>query len=107
MVFQRPVCEKGLALPSSLPMVTGGLVSSKPSLPSAFTARAAHCTLEPGWKYTESKLIILDEVKKVSKSTSLMGLVTPSGPAGALISQRYRVKVSLMFSLAQMDPVLS
>lgn len=55
----------------------------------------------------ESKVIILDDVKKVSKSTSLIGLVTPSGPAGALSSHRYRVKVSLMFSLAQIEPVLS
>ena len=55
----------------------------------------------------ESKVIILDEVKKVSKSTSLMGLVTPSGLAGALISHRYRVKVSFMFSLAQIEPVFS
>lgn len=107
MVFQRSSSENGSTLPSSLPMVTIGLISSRPSLPLAFTARAAHCTLEPGWKYMESKVIILDDVKKVSKSTSLMGLVTPSGPAGALISHRYRVKVSLMFSLAQIEPVLS
>lgn len=49
----------------------------------------------------------LDEVKKVSKSTSLIGLVTPSGPVGALMSQRYRVNVLLIFSLMQMEPVLS
>lgn len=55
----------------------------------------------------ESNVIILDDVKKVSKSTSLMGLVTPSGPAGALVSHLYRVKVSLMFSLSQIEPVLS
>lgn len=46
-------------------------------------------------------------VKKVLVSTSLMGLVTPSGPVGALINQRYWVKVSLMFSAEQMEPVLS
>lgn len=52
-------------------------------------------------------MIILDEVKKVSKSTSFMGLVTPSGPVGALTSHRYCVRVLLMFSLAHIEPVLS
>lgn len=46
-------------------------------------------------------------VKKVLVSTSLMGLVTPSEPVGALTSQRYCVSVSLMFSKEQMEPVLS
>lgn len=46
-------------------------------------------------------------VKKVLVSTSLMGLVTPSEPVGALMSQRYCVSVSLMFSTEQMEPVLS
>lgn len=103
-------CSKltnGLNSPSSVLMDTMGLVSSRPSSPLEFTALAAHWTLEPAWKYTESRVIILDEVKKVSKSTSLIGLVTPSGPVGALTSQRYRVRVLLMFSLTQMEPVLS
>jgi len=38
-------------------------------------------------------------VKKVVKSPSLTGLVTPSLPLGALTSQQYRVSVSLMFSV--------
>ena len=46
-------------------------------------------------------------VKKVLVSTSLMGLVTPSDPVGALTNQRYWVRVSLMFSAEQMEPVLS
>lgn len=46
-------------------------------------------------------------MKKVSKSTSLIGLVTPSWLVGALMSQRYRVRVLLMFSLTQIEPVLS
>lgn len=45
--------------------------------------------------------------KKVLVSTSLIGLVTPSGPAGALTNQRYWVKVSLMFSAEQMEEVFS
>lgn len=46
-------------------------------------------------------------VKKVLVSTSLIGLVTPSGPAGALTNQRYCVIVLLMFSAEQMEAVLS
>lgn len=84
-----------------------GLVSSRPSSPLELTARAAHCTREPAWKYTESNVIVLEEVKKVSKSTSFMGLVTPSGPVGALTSQRYRVRVLFMCSATQMEPVRS
>lgn len=69
-------------------MDTTGLLSSRPSSPLEFTALAAHWTLEPAWKYTESKVMSLEEVKNVSKSASLIGLVTPSGPVGALTSQR-------------------
>lgn len=46
-------------------------------------------------------------VRKVLVSTSLIGLVTPSGPVGALTNQRYWVKESLMFSAEQMEAVLS
>lgn len=55
----------------------------------------------------ESKVMDLVLVKKVFVSTSLMGLVTPSDPVGALTSQRYCVRVSLMCSAVQMEPVLS
>lgn len=55
----------------------------------------------------ESKVMDLVLVKKVLESTSLMGLVTPSDPVGPLTSQRYCVRVSLMFSAEQMEPVLS
>lgn len=80
--------KNGLHSPSSALMDTMGLLSSRPSSPSEFTHLAAHWTREPAWKYTESRVMSLEEVKKVSKSTSLMGLVTPSELVGALTSQR-------------------
>lgn len=93
--------------PSTVLMDTTGLLSSSPSSPLEFTHLAAHWTRDPAWKYTESRVMSLEEVKKVAKSTSLMGLVTPSWLVGALTSQRYLVRVLLMFSLLQMEPVLS
>jgi hypothetical protein len=55
----------------------------------------------------ESRVMDLVLVKKVLVSTSLRGEVTPSDPLGALTSQRYWVRVSLMLSAVQMEPVLS
>ena len=76
--------------------LTWALVDSRPSSPRSLTARATHRTLEPGTKYTLSRVTWSALVKKVSLVKSLRSSPT---------CQRYCVKLLSIRWEEQIEPV--